>query len=549
MKKVLPYLLLFALACNTLLPTPAPTRTPTAARAPTAAPVLVSPSPPAPPSPTGSPTPAPTGLRPEHITFHPGPELYAGDIVSVQVNRPAARPEWKEARVKIFIGEAVDEPLASDRFGRFGIGGRAQATFWWVWDTAGLAGEQSVTVVLEAESGAQLDSLTVPVMLLPAELRPPPERDARWAQAESVCCVFHYLTGTAAARDLALITTQADQAFERVEERLGVQRERRLTFTLLSRLLGQGGFAGSEISLTYIDRNPADVDLEIILLHEGTHLLDRQIARERPTLLAEGLAVFIAGGHYKPEDLDRRAAALLVLDRYLPLAELARDFYPQQHEIGYLQAGALVKYLVDAYGWEKFRTMYAGFQPAPDEAKMLEAGLKEHYGKTLAEVEAEWLAHLRALPVAEDEVEDLRLTVALFETLRRYQQLLDPAAYYLTAWLPDGRQARKRGIVADFIRSPRAPENVALEALLAAGQEALRRRDFAQAEQLVNAVNATLDSKGLFFDPLAARYLRTVHDLAAQGYEVQTLDLLAAPPRATAIRNWPALETIILTGN
>ncbi|MCS6910490.1 MAG: hypothetical protein NZM11_07970, partial [Anaerolineales bacterium] len=377
MKKALPYLLFFALACNTLLPTPAPT--------------LTLPAPPAAPSPTrifaptwtplpGSPSPAPTGLRPEHITFHPGPELYAGDIVSLQITWPGAEPEWEEARVKVFAGEAI-EPLAEDRFGRFGIGGRAQATFWWVWDTAGLVGEQSVTVVVESESGERLDSLTVPVTLLPAELRPQPERDARWAQAESACCIFHYLTGTAAARDIALITAQADEAFERVEERLGVERERRITFTLLSRLLGQGGFAAGEISLTYIDRNPAGVDLETVLVHEGTHLLDRQIARERPTLLTEGLAVFIAGGHYKPEDLDRRAAALLVLDRYIPLADLARDFYPQQHEIGYLQAGALVKYLVDKYGWEKFKAMYAGFESAPDEAAMLEAGLKAHYGK------------------------------------------------------------------------------------------------------------------------------------------------------------------------
>ncbi len=547
MKKYLPILLLFALACHTLLPTPAPTVT---VSAPTSTATHLPPAPSATAAPTRptAPSPAPTGLRPEHILFHPGPELYAGDIVSLQINRPEARPEWQEARVRVFVGSEA-EPLAEGRFERFGVSGRAQATFWWIWDTAGLVGEQAVTIVIEAESGERLDSLTVPVTLLPAEARPQPERDARWAQARSECCLFHYLTGTAAARDIALIAAQADAAFVHVEERLGVKRERRVVFTLLSRLLGHGGFAGSEISLTYIDRNPAGVDLETIFVHEGTHLLDRQFARERPTLLTEGLAVFVAGGHYKPEDLDRRAAALLVLDRYLPLADLARNFYPQQHEIGYLEAGALVKYLVDRYGWEKFKRMYARFQSAPDEAQMLEAGLSAHYGKSLAEVEAEWLAHLRALPVDEAEVEDLRLTIFLFDVLRRYQQLKDPAAYYLTAWLPDGSEARKRGLVADFIRSPRAPENVALETMLAAAQTALRRGDFDQAEQLAAAVNAVLDANGLFFDPLAARYLRAVTDLAAQGYEAQTLDLFAARPRATAIRNWPTLETIILTGN
>jgi hypothetical protein len=199
---------------------------------------------------------------------------------------------------------------------------------------------------------------------------------------------------------------------------------------------------------------------------------------------------------------------------------------------------------VDEYGWERFRAMYASFQQAPSQSRTLEGGLAAHYGKSLSEMEAEWLAHLRALPPDEDQIEDLRLTIDLFDTLRRYQQINDPSAHFLTAWLPDGPSARERGLVADFLRSPRAPENIALESMLAAAEQALARGDFAAVEALLFSANSVLDAGGLFADPLAARYLRAVNDLAQQGYEAQTIDFSDPEPRITAIRDWPHLETV-----
>jgi hypothetical protein len=264
--------------------------------------------------------------------------------------------------------------------------------------------------------------------------------------------------------------------------------------------------------------------------------------------LAEGLAVFIAGGHYKPEDLDRRAAALLAWERYIPLAGLARNFYPAQHEIGYLEAGAFVKYLVEAYGWDKFRAMYATLQPAPDEATQLDNALSAHYNKSLSDLEAEWLVHLRGVAMDDADLDDLRLSVALFDTLRRYQQLHDPAAYYLTAWLPDGPEARKRLITADFIRSPRSAQDITIEAMLAAAERALTHHNFAQVETLLASVNVVLEVGDPAVDVLAARYLRAVTDLASEGYELQMMDLLSDEPTLTAIREWPLLEAVAYNG-
>ncbi|MBL8056614.1 MAG: hypothetical protein JNK29_07945 [Anaerolineales bacterium] len=543
-------LLVAALACSTFLPpaTPAPAPSPAPAATHTPAALGASPTPPS------AATLAPAATRepeaaasPPALVIHPGPQYYAGDVLSLAVT---ADPAWERAQVSLHLGGADGPVIVSGEFGAFGIGGRPQATFWWAWDTAGLAGEQTLTVVVTPPAGpgsaAAPGVFSQSVTLLPADQRPAPEAQARWAEARSACCVFHYLTGTAAARDIDLIRAQADQAFARVEQTLGVRQRGRVAFTLLSRLLGHGGFASDEIYLTYIDRNPAGLDLQTVFVHEGTHILDRQIADQRPTFITEGLAVFVAGGHYYPEDLDQRAAALLALDRYLPLAELARAFYPAQHEIGYLEAGAFVKYLVDTYGWERFRAMLAAFEPADDEAALLAAGLRAEYGRTLEELEAEWLAHLRAQPVDPDQVTHLRLTIALFDALRQYQLQDDPAAHFLSAWLPDGPEARRRGLVADFVRSPRAPENVALEAMLAAAEQALARRDFDLAERLINSVNGVLAAGNLFFDPLAARYLRVVTDLAARGYEAQTIDLAGPAPRAAAIRQWPILEDVPL---
>jgi len=562
MRKLIPFLLLLTLACNLLSIPATPTLSEVEGPTVTATPVPKSATAPptltAIPLATDTPTPAPSStiegeyhLQPGDVTFHPDPQLYSGDIVSLEISAQNAAPSWQEASVNVYVGARAGQPVATGQFGKFGIGERAQATFTWVWDTAHLEGPQTVVITVAPKGAsadiAPLDVLTVTVNLLPASRRPMPEPLAHWAEAESACCVFHYLTGTAAARDIQLIESEADRAFAHVEDVLGVKQNQKVAFTLLSRLLGHGGFASDEISLTYMDRNPTGSNLLIVFEHEGTHVLDRSLAKTRPTIMTEGLAVYVAGGHFKPEDLDKRAAALLTLGRYIPLKDLTNNFYQAQHDIGYLEGGGFITYLVNTYGWARFKTFYGLFQDAPSEAQMLDAALRANFGKGLSDIEAGWLAHLRSLPPDEDQVEDLRLTIELYDTLRRYQQVDDPAAHFLTAWLPDGPEARQRGIVADFVRHPDAPENIALEAMLAEAGQALAAGGFDTTETLLASVNAVLDARNLFLDPLAASYLEIVTRLEATGYEAQTITLNRDTATVTAIRDWPALETLTLT--
>jgi hypothetical protein len=399
-----------------------------------------------------------------------------------------------------------------------------------------------------AEKGVRpiSQTLAVPVTILPADARPAPEAEAQWASAESDCCVFHYLTNTAAARYIDLIRATADAALAHDEAVLGVKRQGKITFTMLSRLLGNGGFTANEVSIVYIDRNAAASDLYTIFAHEGTHVLDQQIAQTRPTIMTEGLAVYVAGGHFKAEPLEARAAALLTLNRYIPFSALANNFYLSQHEIGYLEAAAFIQYLVDQYGWPDFRTLYGSFHAAPSDAQMLDAGLQAQYGQSLTVLEAAWLAHLKSLPPDPGQVDDLRLTIALYDAMRRYQRLDDSTAYFLTAWLPDGTEARKRGILADFIRHPNSPDNIALETMLVAAGQALTTQAYDRAGALLDGVNAALDAGSLEANPLAAEQLAVVRQVLAAGYEPQRITLNHDSATVEAISQWPRLDQLTL---
>jgi len=541
----LTFLLFFALACNFLLP-PRATLTPS----PTASPQPLATNN-QPPATSPPPTPNPQSLAPS-VLFHPDPQLYSGDIVSLEVDEENVDPAWQDASVKLYLGAAALKPLAVTKFERRGIGRQLQATFTWAWDTGDLVGPQTLIVNVvppeaEALSLAPLAVLTLTANLLPAAQRPMPEPLAHWAESESECCLFHYLTGTAAARDIAQIESEADTALAHTEARLGVKQKDKITVTLLSRLLGHGGFATEGIALSYIDRNPVGSTLFNIFAHEGSHVLDQQLSPTRPTIMTEGLAVYTAGGHFKTEPLDQRAAALLALKRYLPLSQLVKDFYPAQHEISYLEAGAFITYLVDTYGWESFKKFYSSFRPGSLETEMLNSALRANFGKNLTELEADWLAHLRSVEVSSQAIEDLRLSIELYDTLRRYQTVNDPAAHFLNAWLPDVKEARRRGIVADFVRHPNTPESIALETMLVEAARALEAGDFARTEKLLTSVNAVLEAHNLFSDPLAAAYLGVVTDLASTGYEAQTITFQGRTATVTAIRDWPTLETITLT--
>ena len=126
------------------------------------------------------------------------------------------------------------------------------------------------------------------------------------------CCVLHYLTHTAAERDLSDLLALMDEQANDVSQRMGVRLNEPVPVVLIPRLIGHGGFTGREIVLSYLDRNYIGGDLAIIFHHELVHYMDTRSGGDlKPSLLVEGLAVYLSGGHYQPEPLLPRMAALL----------------------------------------------------------------------------------------------------------------------------------------------------------------------------------------------------------------------------------------------
>jgi len=467
---------------------------------------------------------------------YPGPLHYAGDVLSIEVIVENLEQLGEDIPVTLAIND--QPPLQIEPFAAHSPLRQDTLVFRWAWDTTDQEGlhKLAVTVPIDQEAPQQL---VAHVEILPSNERPSQERGADWAERIIPCCQIDYITRTAAARDINLLAREITGSITAVEDKLGFPVSGKpIPITLLDNMWGHGAYVGSDVVVSYVDRDYVGVDIDNIIRHEGTHYAMRPIQYQTPVMLVEGMAVYAAEGHYKPEPIPERAAALLALDLYIPLADLATDFYSYQHEIAYLEAAGLVNYLIDAYDWNTFLTLYSTTDLEAQEAQWLDQALQLTYGKGLDEVEAEYKAWLQQHNPS-DQVEDLRLTIELFSAIRRYQAAYAP---YEEA-LPSADEAIERELISEFVREPTAPENIALEAMLAQAGHHLRQGNFASCEATLQAVEQVLNDRNFAAAPVSD-YLAIARTVALQGYEAQHIDIFGNQATVQAIRIWPKLEIL-----
>jgi len=496
--------------------------------------------------PTASPTPVTDDLAiaPEDVFLYPVPEIYTDDRVSIQVF-PQVPDSVPVETVTLHIYVDGDE-LAASQLSWGSLASRPQAVVEWVWQTGNTASIHEIQITLDQGDLIQVGDenpdnntavLNVPVVA--ASARPVTEKNATWVTAENECCLIHVVSGTAAYRDLPDLMVMVETAVQEASQQLNVEPESKLDIFLVDRIIGQGGYAGSGMVLSYLDRQYAGGGLYETLVHEAVHILDRQIAPQRITFLAEGTAVWAAGGHYKSENLDQRAAALVAINEYIPLAALADNFYPVQHEIGYLEAGGLIKYLIDTYGWSAYQDFYNNvtLENVNSPAEALDKGFQAQYGKNLSAMEAEWLAYLAQIEVSEFAINDLVTTIRFYNVMREYQTLYDPTAHFLAAWLPTPYDVIEKGNPADLNGHPRDEINVTLETMLVAADSAMRSGDYNRANIILDSITRVLETDGTFIDPLAINYRNIVRKADEEGYEAQRISLNGSRAELTATKN------------
>jgi len=423
-----------------------------------------------------------------NLTTHPDGPLYVGDQVSFEVYGKTSS-KLSGQSIQISLGQ---KKLAEGSFESFGISGRSQVTFFWIWDTRGLDPGVHTLTFSVLPGGTRWD---YEIVLRPASEVPAPEPEARWESVDSACCTIHYISGTEAAEDLDALKIMVDAQAIQVAERMRSNFDKKIPITFLPRTLGHGGFTSNGIYVSYLHRNYAGSTTRQVTHHEMVHWLDNQLGGDlRPSILREGLAVYLSDGHFKVEPILPRAAAILDLGLYIPLRELADSFYFSQHELGYAQAAALVNYLVTTYGWDNFNRFYRTIPPGQgSDSDALDAALRRNFSISLDQLEEEFIAFLRAQRFNKSDATDLRLTIEFYDTVRRYQKAYDPSAYFLHAWLPDVPEMRKRGIVADFVRHPDSFINRQIENLLMAADASLRLADYPAVEARLRFVNTLLD--------------------------------------------------------
>lgn len=489
-------------------------------------------------------SPPDLSLAPEDVVLYPLPLsklggrllFYRGDRISFDItprHLGAIPPE--DLMVRIYRLKGTErEVLTEGALGYPTFDGVPRTRLTWVWDTQDAGGRETLVVHLDPDDRVQTGDedptnnvITLTVRFITDDARPAPEALATWATATTNCCVLHYLTCTRAERDLPVLIQATDRAFAFVQERMGTRLASPIEVYFIGRVIGQGGYALESIVLSYSDRLYTGEGLEIVLRHEAVHLLDAPlVGQATPALLREGLAVWLAGGHYRPESIPLRAGALVQGGWYIPLTKLANDFYKHQHEIGYLEAAALVAYLVETYGWDEFLSFYrqAGEMTNMPPASALDRALYHSFGRGLEETERSFRAWLFAQPTTPEDVQDLELTVRLFEAIRRYQQTNDPMAYFLSGWFPDAAEGKRQGIVADFLRRPRSPQAIAIELIFVSAQESLRRGDLDQADLLIRSAEQALE--GHFSTSPASEYLAIARVVADRGSEVQRVEIM-----------------------
>lgn len=416
---------------------------------------------------------------------HPDGLLFIGDQVSFEVIGKGEQGSGDTVEVSL-----DGQSLGSASFAPFGIGQRPEAALWWIWDTSSLEpGQYDLTFKL-----ASGFTWSESILLKPADRAP--LKDAGWAVTTTECCNIYYITRTAAERDITYLAQVADQQSTAVAEQMGSSLQERIDITFMPRVIGHGGFAWDGLYISYLDRNYSGNEVEIILHHEFVHFYDGWLGGDYlPSIFQEGLATYLSGGHYKMEPVTTRAAALLDLDWYIPLETLANDFYRQQHECGYIEAAALIGYLTETYGPAAFNEFYRTI-PSPDgvtPAEVIDTSMRESFDISLSGLEIRFKDYLAAQVVPDEVRQDMEVTVNYFDTLRRYQSLLDPSAYYLTAWLPNGQVMRERNIVADLTRRPSGMLNRSVEWLLIHARGEWFAGEYPPAEITIDMTNWLLD--------------------------------------------------------
>jgi hypothetical protein len=223
-------------------------------------------------------------------------------------------------------------------------------------------------------------------------------------------CDLWYQPGSPAERDLELLAAAAADTLESLESLLSARLEKRVTIMLFadwrSKLvctghIGWGAAGGSRMLMVY---EGGGGESNATLAHELCHLVAGTVGHP-PACFAEGLGRLVGDtlGDLAQVDsgslaADEMTAAFRQQERLWSLPELLKlpeiGSGKSRFEVAYPEAASFCAYLIRRLGFDGFRTLYAALDRSDFDTNA--ALIEEACGATLAEIEEDWHAKLRA---------------------------------------------------------------------------------------------------------------------------------------------------------
>jgi hypothetical protein len=178
----------------------------------------------------------------------------------------------------------------------------------------------------------------------------------------------------------------------------GGPRERIIASVVIDAGCGLHGIAYTDIRTTQVFTCPGVPQARVvnIMAHEFVHQLAHDRYGERhlkaDVILVEGVATWGAGSYWLGQQADFRGFVRGIAREtaLLPLATSYTGRSISDMNTLYYQWASFVEFLLTAYGRERFDALYVSGSSAPGSADYYGT-----YGKSLPQLEAEWIAWLK----------------------------------------------------------------------------------------------------------------------------------------------------------
>ena len=223
-----------------------------------------------------------------------------------------------------------------------------------------------------------------------AEFRDAPGYDD-WLTHKTDHFTFYYLPKTYVARAIKSIARDHEATYSGIVDALELDYDESIDFFFYpsaqslvhatARDAGHANNEAGEVHSIWVSAKDHQT-----LGHEMTHVITHgALGDPQEALLGEGIAVCMDHSGRDPHAL---AADLIEAGQLIPLSDMLGDaWFEHDGAVTYPQSGSFACYLLDQYGVDGFKEVYA--------AEDFPAAVEETYGASLAAIEKQWLKMLK----------------------------------------------------------------------------------------------------------------------------------------------------------